>query len=123
MGRLCYAQNMSAVTGACLLVKKALYEEAGGLDESFAVSLNDVDFCLKLRRLGYLNVFTPFAEAYHYESASRGSDMTGEAAQRYNDESARFGRSGRRSWKPGIPTITPISVWIKATFLYASENL
>lgn len=63
MGRLCYAQNMSAVTGACLLVKKALYEEAGGLDESFAVSLNDVDFCLKLRRLGYLNVFTPFAEA------------------------------------------------------------
>ena len=95
MGRLCYAQNMSAVTGACLLVKKALYEEAGGLDESFAVSLNDVDFCLKLRRLGYLNVFTPFAEAYHYESASRGSDMTGEAAQRYNDESARF----REKWK------------------------
>ncbi len=95
MGRLCYAQNMSAVTGACLLVKKALYEEAGGLDESFAVSLNDVDFCLKLRRLGYLNVFTPFAEAYHYESASRGSDLTGEAAQRYNEESARF----REKWK------------------------
>ena len=95
MGRLCYAQNMSAVTGACLLVKKALYEEAGGLDESFAVSLNDVDFCLKLRKLGYLNVFTPFAEAYHYESASRGSDLTGEAARRYNEESARF----REKWK------------------------
>ncbi len=95
MGRLCYAQNMSAVTGACLLVKKALYEEADGLDESFAVSLNDVDFCLKLRKLGYLNVFTPFAEAYHYESASRGSDLTGEAARRYNEESARF----REKWK------------------------
>lgn len=95
MGRLCYAQNMSAVTGACLLVKKALYEEVGGLDESFAVSLNDVDFCLKLRKLGYLNVFTPFAEAYHYESASRGSDLTGEAARRYNEESARF----REKWK------------------------
>ena len=107
MGRLCYAQNMSAVTGACLLVKKALYEEAGGLDESFAVSLNDVDFCLKLRRLGYLNVFTPFAEAYHYESASRGSDMTGEAAARYNDESARFREKWRAELEAGDPYYNP----------------
>ena len=107
MGRLCYAQNMSAVTGACLLVKKALYEEAGGLDESFAVSLNDVDFCLKLRRLGYLNVFTPFAEAYHYESASRGSDMTGEAAQRYNDESARFREKWKAELEAGDPYYNP----------------
>lgn len=107
MGRLCYAQNMSAVTGACLLVKKALYEEAGGLDESFAVSLNDVDFCLKLRRLGYLNVFTPFAEAYHYESASRGSDMTGEAAQRYNAESARFREKWKAELEAGDPYYNP----------------
>ena len=107
MGRLCYAQNMSAVTGACLLVKKALYEEAGGLDESFAVSLNDVDFCLKLRRLGYLNVFTPFAEAYHYESASRGSDMTGEAAARYNDESARFREKWKEQLEAGDPYFNP----------------
>ena len=107
MGRLCYAQNMSAVTGACLLVKKALYEEAGGLDESFAVSLNDVDFCLKLRRMGYLNVFTPFAEAYHYESASRGSDMTGEAAARYNDESARFREKWKAELEAGYPYYNP----------------
>lgn len=107
MGRLCYAQNMSAVTGACLLVKKALYEEAGGLDESFAVSLNDVDFCLKLRRMGYLNVFTPFAEAYHYESASRGSDMTGEAAARYNDESARFREKWKAELEAGDPYYNP----------------
>ena len=107
MGRLCYAQNMSAVTGACLLVKKALYEEAGGLDESFAVSLNDVDFCLKLRKLGYLNVFTPFAEAYHYESASRGSDMTGEAAARYNDESARFREKWKEQLEAGDPYYNP----------------
>ena len=70
MGRLCYAQNVSAVTGACLLVSKELFEKAGGLDESFAVSLNDVDFCIKLREMGYLNVFTPFAELYHYEFGS-----------------------------------------------------
>ncbi len=95
MGRLCYAQNVSAVTGACLLVKKALFEEAGRLDESFAVSLNDVDFCLKLREKGYLNVFTPFAELYHFESISRGLDDNGEKARRYNRESERF----REKWK------------------------
>ena len=95
MGRLCYAQDVSAVTGACLLVKKSLYEEVGGLDESFAVSLNDVDFCLKLREKGLLNVFTPFAELYHYESVSRGLDDNGEKAKRYEEESARF----RERWK------------------------
>ncbi len=90
MGRLCYTQNVSAVTGACLMVSKALFEKAGGLEESFAVSLNDVDFCIKLREMGYLNVFTPFAELYHFESASRGLDDKGEKAERYNEESARF---------------------------------
>ena len=95
MGRLCYAQNVSAVTGACLLVRRELFEKAGGLEEEFAVSLNDVDFCLKLRQMGYLNVFTPFAELYHYESASRGLDDQGEKAQRYNRESEKF----RKKWK------------------------
>ena len=95
MGRLCYAQDVSAVTGACLLVKKSLYQEAGGLDEGFAVSLNDVDFCLKLRQRGLLNVFTPFAELFHYESVSRGLDDSGEKAARYDRESERF----REKWK------------------------
>ncbi len=95
MGRLCYAQDVSAVTGACLLVKKSLYQEAGGLDEGFAVSLNDVDFCLKLRQKGLLNVFTPFAELFHYESVSRGLDDSGEKAARYDRESERF----REKWK------------------------
>ncbi len=103
MGRLCYAQNVSAVTGACLLVKKALFEEAGGLDETFAVSLNDVDFCLKLREKGYLNVFTPFAELYHLESASRGLDDNGEKALRYNRESERF----REKWEEALQAGDP----------------
>ena len=99
MGRLCYAQNVSAVTGACLMVRKSLYEELGGLDESFKVALNDVDFCLRLREQGYLNVFTPFAELYHYESASRGSDIEDAAkAQRYNEEAEHF----RTKWKEVI---------------------
>ncbi len=95
MGRLCYAQNVSAVTGACLLVKKSLFEKVGGLDEGFAISLNDVDFCLKLREMGLLNVFTPFAELYHFESISRGLDNEGEKAKRYNQESEKF----RNKWK------------------------
>ncbi len=107
MGRLCYAQNVSAVTGACLMVKKRLYDEAGGLDEGFAVSLNDVDFCLKLRERGLLNVFTPFAELFHYESISRGSDDSGEKAERYNRESARFREKWKAVLEAGDPYYNP----------------
>ena len=101
MGRLCYAQNMSAVTGACLMVKKRIYDELGGLDETFEVSLNDVDFCLRCRQKNYLNVFTPFAELYHYESLSRGSDVEdphSENAKRYDREAEHF----RTRWKEVI---------------------
>lgn len=89
--RLATTQNMSAVTGACLMVKTALYDKVGGLDEqNFAVAYNDVDFCLKLRKEGYLNVCTPFADAYHYESKSRGNDKEGANAVRYQGEKQRF---------------------------------
>ena len=107
MGRLCYAQDVSAVTGACLLVKKKLFEEVGGLDESFAISLNDVDFCLKLREKGLLNVFTPFAELYHFESVSRGLDDQGEKAARYNDESERFREKWKEVLEKGDPYYNP----------------
>lgn len=107
MGRLCYAQDVTAVTGACLLVKKELYLLAGSLDEGFAVSLNDVDFCLKLRRMGLLNIFTPFAELFHYESASRGLDDTGERARRYNQESERFREKWRKELAAGDPYYNP----------------
>lgn len=116
MGRLCYAQDVSAVTGACLMVKKKLYEEAGGLDEGFAVSLNDVDFCLKLRQLGYLNVFTPFAELYHYESVSRGLDTDGEKAARYNEESARFREKWKEQLEAGDPYYNPNFTLDKSDF-------
>ncbi len=107
MGKLCYAQNVSAVTGACLMVKKKLYEQVGGLDPDFAVSLNDVDFCLRLRKLGYLNVFTPFAECYHYESVSRGADNTGANAARYERESALFREKWRAELQAGDPYYNP----------------
>lgn len=95
MGKLCYAQDVTAVTGACLLVKKKLYEDLNGLDEGFAVALNDVDFCLRLRKLGYLNVFNPYCELYHFESKSRGLDVKDEKAVRYQEEADKF----REKWK------------------------
>lgn len=107
MGRLCYAQDVSAVTGACLLVNKRLFDEVGGLDEGFAISLNDVDFCLKLRKKGYLNVFTPFAELYHFESVSRGLDDNGEKAQRYNKESEQFRSKWKEVLEAGDPYYNP----------------
>lgn len=75
--RLHLAHNLSAVTGACLLVRKAVFEEVGGLDaENLAVAFNDVDFCLRVREAGYRNLWTPYAELYHHESVSRGADDT-----------------------------------------------
>lgn len=107
MGRLCYAQDVSAVTGACLMIRKSLYEQAGGLDEGFAISLNDVDLCLRLRELGKLNVFTPFAELYHYESESRGDDVHGENALRYDEEAARFRERWKTLLEQGDPYFNP----------------
>ena len=107
MGRLCDAQDVTAVTGACLLVRKSLYEQVGGLDESFTVALNDVDFCLRLRALGLLNIFTPFAELYHYESKSRGLDKDGASAERYNKEVAHFRERWKKELDAGDPYFNP----------------
>ena len=108
MGRLCYAQNVSAVTGACLMVRRSIFEEIGGLDESFKIALNDVDFCLRLREKGYLNVFTPFAELYHFESASRGIDIQDEAkAKRYEEEAEHFRTKWKAVLEKGDPYYNP----------------
>lgn len=107
MGKLCYAQNVSAVTAACLLVSKAKYEEVGGLDENFRVALNDVDFCLKLREKGYLNIFTPYSELYHYESVSRGSDLEGANLARLDKEAEDFKQKWKEVLDKGDPYYNP----------------
>ncbi len=84
--RLKVPYNYSAVTGACLAVKKDKYLEAGGLDENLMVAFNDIDFNLKLLKIGYYNVFLPQVELYHYESKSRGKDDTNEKLKRFNNE-------------------------------------
>lgn len=82
-------QNFSAVTGACMVLRKAIYEEAGGLDETnLPVAFNDVDLCLRLRERGLLVVWTPHAELIHHESASRGFEDTGSKQQRFMSEVA-----------------------------------
>lgn len=103
MGRLFYAQNVSAVTGACMMVRKSIYDDLGGLDEEFTVAFNDVDFCLKARDKGYLNIFTPYCEMYHYESKSRGFETTKSKKNRFKQEVKMF----RNKWKDVIDAGDP----------------
>ncbi len=107
MYRLAIAQNVSAVTGACLMVKKALFEKLGGFDaEIFGVAFNDVDFCLRLRALGLWNVFTPFAVATHAESKTRGYE-SGESAARFEREKAAFRQKYAALLAAGDPFYNP----------------
>jgi len=80
------AQNLSAVTAACLVIRRSVFEQVGGLDERLEVAFNDVDFCIRVREAGYRNLWTPFAELYHHESASRGYEDTPEKVERFNRE-------------------------------------
>lgn len=86
MGRAHLVQSLSAVTAACLLVRRSVFLEIGGLDERLRVAFNDVDFCLRLLEHGYRNIWTPFAELYHHESASRGYEDTPEKMERFHSE-------------------------------------
>lgn len=95
-GRLTVLQNLSAVTGACLLVRRELYEAVGGLEEEhLPVAFNDVDLCLKVVKAGYRTVWTPYAELYHHESVSRGSDDSPEKMARMHREIAYM----RATWE------------------------
>ena len=88
-GRLKVVQNFTAVTGACLVVRKTLYEQVGGLNEvDLPIAWSDIDLCLKVRALGYRNLWTPYAELYHHESVSRGRDRSKAQRQRYRAETA-----------------------------------
>ena len=83
-------ENLSAVTGACVMTPKSMYEEIGWMDEKLAVAFNDVDFCLKIREKGYLIVYNPFVEFWHYESKSRGQEDSPAKIRRFQGEMSRF---------------------------------
>lgn len=95
MGRNIITQNYSAVTGAMLMISKEDYEKIGGLDEEFPVAYNDVDLCLKIRKLGKVVVMNPFVEAYHYESKTRGYEITEEKKRRLEEDTKRL----KNKWK------------------------
>ena len=103
MSRAAIAQNYSAVTAACVLIPKHVWDEVGGLDEGFQVAFNDVDLCMRIRKSGYLIVWTPYAELYHYESKSRGLEDTPEKRKRFEGEVRRF----QERWKKELETGDP----------------
>lgn len=104
--RALVAQNLSAITGACLVTTRAVYQSVGGLDECLQVAFNDIDFCLRLREAGYRNVWTPFAELIHHESASRGRDEFGEKRERFLGE-VRYMQSRWGDWLNCDPAYNP----------------
>ena len=101
-GRAALTQTMSAVTAACMVLRKSAFDAVGGFDETLAVAYNDVDLCLRLCAKGYRNVWTPFAELYHFESISRGDDLQGENLPRFLAESQAM----RDRWQ-GLLTADP----------------
>lgn len=101
--RIISAQDLSAVTAACMMVKKSVYQLVNGLDEEFKVAFNDVDFCLRVRRAGYLVVYNPYAELYHFESKSRGSDQTPEKQARFQSEVNLFAQRWPEILENGDP--------------------
>lgn len=105
--RAVIAQNYSAVTAACMLVRKSVFDEVGGFEESLRVNFNDVDFCLKIREKGYLIVYTPAAELYHYESKSRGMEDTPEKLERFNQEIDFMMKKWKKLYDGGDPYYNP----------------
>ncbi|MET0568189.1 MAG: glycosyltransferase family 2 protein [Hyphomicrobiaceae bacterium] len=116
VARAALAQNFSAVTAACLVVRKDHYDHVGGLNEiDLAIAYNDVDFCLKLTRLGLRNVWTPFVELYHFESATRGYEVGRDKLRRFEKEQ----RYMLKTWKAEIdrdPAYNPNLTFDRADF-------
>lgn len=116
MGRIMCAQDYSAVTAACMMTKKSVFHAVGGLTEELEVAFNDIDYCLKVRELGKLVVYNPYAELYHYESKSRGMEDTPEKVERFNSEVAKFCERWEEILREGDPYYNPNLTLDKADF-------
>lgn len=106
-GRILCAQDYSAVTAACLMTKRSVYEAVGGLTEELAVAFNDVDFCLKIREAGKLVVYDPYAELFHYESKSRGYEDSPDKVERFQGEAETLLSRWRSMIERGDPYYNP----------------
>ena len=110
------AQDYSAVTAACMMSKKSVFEAVGGFSEDLAVAFNDIDYCMKVRSLGKLVVYAPYALLYHYESKSRGLEDTPEKVARFNREVAKFAKKWPEILKNGDPYYNPNLTLRKSNF-------
>lgn len=106
-GRMISVQEISAVTAACMMVKKSDFDAVGGLDETLQVAFNDIDLCMKFRAAGKKIIFTPYAELYHYESKSRGLEDTPEKQFRFDKEVKRFQEKWAQQLEMGDPYYSP----------------
>ena len=120
--RMTIAQNLSAVTAACILISRKVWEEVGGLDEGFAVAFNDVDLCMKIRKAGYLIVWTPYAELYHYESKSRGLEDNPEKQKRFKGEIDRFMGKWGQELADGDPYYNPNLTLVTEDFAFRDQQ-
>mgnify|MGYP000656459502 CR=1 FL=1 len=109
-------QDLSAVTAACMMVKRSVYEEVGGFEEQLAVAFNDIDFCLKVRRCGYLVVYDPYVKLYHYESRSRGAEDNEEKIRRYQCEIDYVRRNWSEIMEKGDPMYNPNLTLVKCDY-------
>ena len=106
-GRSQTTQNLSAVTAACMMVKKELYQKVGGMDEAFQVAFNDIDFCLRVRETGKLVVFQAYAELYHHESLTRGYETSQKNKKRFKEEIKLFKTRWKDILEAGDPYYNP----------------
>ncbi len=121
--RLNVIQNVSAVTAACLMIEKRIYQEVGGMDEvKFKVAYNDVDFCLRVVEKGYRNLFTPYAELYHHESISRGYETTPEKIARFQKEKDALYERHKEILENGDPYYNPNLCDDKEDFSLCPKN-
>lgn len=107
MGRLYYSQNFSAITAACLMMKKRIFNEINGFDEEFAEAFNDVDLCMRIRQAGYLITWTPYAELYHHESSYKGYEDKLEKQNGFQGEIKRFQNRWKKELEQGDPYYNP----------------
>lgn len=105
--RIICAQNYSAVTAACMMVKRSAFHKVGGLNEKLKVAFNDIDFCLRLGKAGYRIVYNPYAELYHFESKSRGVEDTPEKMARFKQEIETFQETWPEILEKGDPYYNP----------------
>lgn len=114
--RIICAQDYSAVTAACMMTKKSVFEAVGGLTEELVVAFNDIDYCMKVRQLGKLVVYNPYAQLYHYESKSRGLEDSPEKLERYYREMKYFVEKWKQCMDHGDPYYNPNLTLSKADF-------